>query len=250
MSLPANPKKRPLLVEQAIGPELLVYDPATARAHDLDHRAASVFGLCDGARSWEGMAEELPDCSLEMVAQTVQRLADLGLLTAPESESRREFLRQGAALAAIPLIVSVSLPRPGAASSACNAATACNTCTAATCGDGCDGCTGARNCLSRFAFDDTASGSLRCYSNTGVDPTCVNASGSLDCMEAKLACCNDAAGFCAGYGCCGTTDCVCPPGSINLIANAFDQICGNPGTDGRLCCDGSGTCEQAAAMCV
>ncbi|MGE0494497.1 MAG: hypothetical protein AB7S38_35130 [Vulcanimicrobiota bacterium] len=246
MSLPANPKKCPYLVEQAIGQELLVYDPATARAHHLDQRAAAIFRLCDGGHSWEAMAE--PDGSLEVVARTVQRFAALELIvTTPATTSRREFLRQSAAL---PVILSVTLPRPGAAASACNAATACNTCTGATCGDACDGCTGARNCLSRFSLDDAASGSSRCFSNAGVDPSCVNTSGSADCMEAKLACCNDVAGFCTGYACCGTTDCVCPAGSINLAAAGFNQVCGNSGTNGRLCCDGSGICNQATSTCV
>ncbi|MCA9793786.1 MAG: hypothetical protein KC910_18375 [Candidatus Eremiobacteraeota bacterium] len=238
-------------MEQTIGHELLVYDSATGRAHDLDQRAAEIFKLCDGGHTWEAIAEQLPAANLEVVARTLRKLADLGLIVkGPEKTSRRGFLGK-AVLTALPVIASVSLPRPAAAASAaCNAATACNTCSGATCGDACDGCTGARNCFSQFSLDGIASGSAGCFSNAGVDPSCVNTSGSLDCADAKLACCNDAALFCTGYACCGTTDCVCPPTSINLAANAFNQLCGNPGTNGRLCCDGSGTCNQATSSCV
>ena len=41
-----------------------------------------------------------------------------------------------------------------------------------------------------------------------------------------------------------------PLGSPNIVAGLFNQICGQAGTDGGACCDGSGTCDQGTAMCV
>ncbi len=54
----AGPKRRPDLLFDEAGAELVVFDPATDLAHVLNETAAAIFLLCDG-RSLNSIVREL-----------------------------------------------------------------------------------------------------------------------------------------------------------------------------------------------
>ena len=113
-----------LLVEP-MGDELLVFEPATGRAHSLNPPAASVWRACDGTRDLDALAEH---CGLDpvAVALALDSLRACELLIGFEGPrvSRRQALRRaamlGAGIAAVPVIRSIIAPSAAmAASTAC-----------------------------------------------------------------------------------------------------------------------------------
>jgi hypothetical protein len=125
------------LVVEPMGEELLVFEPATDRAHSLNAPAASVWQECDGTRDVDALAQ---CCGLDPVAVTValDSLRSCGLLLDFQGPrvSRRQALRKvavlGAGIAAVPVIRSITAP-----SAAMAASTACiprqGTCTGQSC---------------------------------------------------------------------------------------------------------------------
>ena len=130
------PERLPDLVVNSIGAELLVYDPAGARCHCLDAAAAAVFSVCDGKTPIGHAAAELypdlsPRAAREALTRGLESLKQAGLLHRPQLVSRRTVLA-----GSLPLVTTVMVPLPAAASS-------CNACTAAFSGSlGCVNCPG------------------------------------------------------------------------------------------------------------
>jgi hypothetical protein len=118
---PGTPAKRDGLVVQAIGDEVIVYDPATHQAHSLNRPAALVFERVDGKASVSEIASAVGDdlggrSGDRIVEVALDRLGSAGLLTPPTSSSRRAVLR-GLALALVPVVTTVLVPRAAAAAS-------------------------------------------------------------------------------------------------------------------------------------
>jgi hypothetical protein len=105
------------LVVEELGDELLVYDLTRDRAHSLGATAARVWHACDGSTSVDSLSADL-----EVDADTVARalaelrechLLDVGAIQADGLTRRDAGVRAakvGAALASVPLIVSVAAP--------------------------------------------------------------------------------------------------------------------------------------------
>jgi Coenzyme PQQ synthesis protein D (PqqD) len=113
-----------LLVEP-MGDDLLVFEPATGRAHSLNAAAASVWRACDGTRDVDALAA---CCGLDPIAVALglDSLRGCELLIDFEGPrvSRRQALRMiavlGAGIAAVPVIRSIIAPSAAmAASTAC-----------------------------------------------------------------------------------------------------------------------------------
>lgn len=112
------------------GSELLVYDVQTNAAHHLDRDAAAVWDACDGSRSTAEIAA-VAGLSVDAVAGTLGRLADLALVTDTPRHTRGELLRRSligaGALAALPVIRSISAPEAAQAASLAPSGAACTT---------------------------------------------------------------------------------------------------------------------------
>jgi DNA-binding MarR family transcriptional regulator len=153
-----NREEQPLarssdLIVEELGEEVLVYDTKTDRAHSLSPEASKVWRACDGSMSAQAMSarlglesaivdralEELSGCQLLEVSRTV--VAD--------GSTRREvtlkLAKAGAAVAAAPLILSVTAPPAWAAVSAgfCAGLITSNNC---GCGTGSGGCCASVGC--------------------------------------------------------------------------------------------------------
>src|SRR5438128_4525539 len=112
--------------------ELLVYDLVAKKAHCLNATAARIFRLSDGTRSVEVLAREVAASSgapadKDLILFCLEQLARQGLLEKPSVSAaaadrratRRELLRRlGTAAAALPVVMSISLPTPAFAQSA------------------------------------------------------------------------------------------------------------------------------------
>jgi hypothetical protein len=117
----STPEKRDGLVFQAIGDEFVVYDPKTHQAHSLNRAAALVFEQVDGKADSSEIARKVGDrlggkSSDRVVEVALDRLGKAGLLTTPASSSRRALLR-GLAVALVPVVTTVLVPRAAAAAS-------------------------------------------------------------------------------------------------------------------------------------
>jgi hypothetical protein len=124
------PKARRLgLRTESILDELLVYDLERKKAHCLNRTAAVVWELADGTRSIEAIAREVavragigedPD----VVRFCLEQLRRQGLLELPDAPrrasavSRRALIARLGSAAVVPVVLSVSFPRPSAAQSA------------------------------------------------------------------------------------------------------------------------------------
>ena len=105
-----------LLVEE-LGDELLVYDLESDRAHSLSPDAARVWARCDGETGVEALSAEL-GLDSGTVGRALDELAACELLdtvTDPVTGSTRrevtvKLVQAGAAVAAAPLILSVTAP--------------------------------------------------------------------------------------------------------------------------------------------
>ncbi|MFQ5556834.1 MAG: hypothetical protein ACE5GB_04915 [Acidimicrobiales bacterium] len=111
------------------GDELLVYNPADHTAHAVNHIASVVLDACDGRRSTAelvdvvgGRVDTMVDH--EVIALAVSDLLDAGLITMDgpvRGVSRRSLIARvgvgAAAIAAIPVVESITAPSPAAAMS-------------------------------------------------------------------------------------------------------------------------------------
>jgi len=121
------------LVVKTLGPETLVYDLETHRAHRLNAGAAAVWRQCDGARDVARISAALHETGAPMPEDAVRyALGELGhvrLLTAPVPRTgvtRRELLRRlGLAAAALPAVTTILAPTAAQAQSCLGAGGAC-----------------------------------------------------------------------------------------------------------------------------
>jgi hypothetical protein len=116
------------LLEETVGEELLLYDESSHIAHCLSPIAAGVWRHCDGERDVSELAV-LIGASENLVADALRELREKDLLAAEPTLmqstvpgiSRRDVIvrgvRVGAAVAAVPLIVSATAATPAMASS-------------------------------------------------------------------------------------------------------------------------------------
>ena len=119
-----------LLVDQ-VGDETIVYDGERQEAHSLNRSASIVWHHSDGTRSVQQLAALIgtelginPDESLVTFAlDELSRvnLLETGATSARDALSRREAVRRitiaGAAMVAVPVILSVAVPTPAMAAS-------------------------------------------------------------------------------------------------------------------------------------
>ncbi|MCA9795609.1 MAG: PqqD family protein [Candidatus Eremiobacteraeota bacterium] len=123
-----TPKRQTGIITQSLGTELLLYNPSTQCCSNLDQRAAFIWECIDGVASEAAIAArvsvEFPQ-SLEqavaMVGSVLTRLGREGFL-AGDTTRRQALGGMLKAAAVLPLITSVTLPRPAAAASLCTAA--------------------------------------------------------------------------------------------------------------------------------
>ena len=132
-------RKRGLFWE-LVGEEAVVLDPARQKAHRLNRSAAAVWKSCDGARSVPAIAEaarrdlKLEEPADELVNFVLAQLSGQGLIgdaepaqqtvatmapPASEGTTRRAMVRKtaGIALAALPVIATMAVPKPAKAQS-------------------------------------------------------------------------------------------------------------------------------------
>lgn len=120
-SAAGTPARRDGLVVQAIGDEVIVYDPQTHQAHSLNRPAALVFERVNGEASVSEIARKVGDdlggkSSDRVVEVALDRLGKAGLLTTPTNSSRRAVLR-GLTIALLPVVTTVLVPKAAAAAS-------------------------------------------------------------------------------------------------------------------------------------
>lgn len=106
------------LVVEELGDELLVYDLRQNRAHSLGASAARVWRACDGETSVDSLASKA-GVDADTVARALTELSKCELLDGGAAQPTNGYTRRdagvkvakmGAALAAVPLIVSVAAP--------------------------------------------------------------------------------------------------------------------------------------------
>jgi hypothetical protein len=141
------------LIVQELPGGVLVYDLARHRAHHLNRAAAAVWRRCDGATEVPEIAASVAvDLGLEgsvgladaAVRLSIARLLRGGLIAASGDApapllSRRELaqrLGKSAALAALPVVATLAVPTPAAATSCVNSGGSCST-SAQCCSNAC-----------------------------------------------------------------------------------------------------------------
>jgi peptide-methionine (S)-S-oxide reductase len=127
---PVAPRaRRDRLFVQDVGDEIVIYDQDTRKAHRLNPTAALVWRACDGRASAADIVKTIrpklgpaADENLVRIALgrlEATRLLDGALERSPDevAERRRAFLRKGAAVGAVSLLMPVvaTLPRPSLA---------------------------------------------------------------------------------------------------------------------------------------
>jgi hypothetical protein len=114
------------LVVKSVGDEMLVYDLARHRALSLNGTAAAVWRACDGTRTRAeigvraGAGQALHPAVVHYALSRLDRahlLAGPGPGDAGPSLTRRDLIRRGVAVAAIPAVVSILAPTPSDAAS-------------------------------------------------------------------------------------------------------------------------------------
>jgi len=123
-------RKQSLLVQQ-VGPELVVLDQKSNRAHRLNPTAAFIWRNCDGTHSIATLSRLFQqefgteDPREEITRLALEELRSLELIESNGEDSkhkgitRRELgVRLAMAAAALPLIVSIAVPAPSQAASA------------------------------------------------------------------------------------------------------------------------------------
>jgi hypothetical protein len=118
------PARHDYLEIEKLDKELLVYNPVSNEAHALNPTTALILEKCDGQtlRSEVILALEAGEPGPEVLEFGLAELAAAGLLKdvekAPNTISRREFAtRWGGLAVAIPLVLSITAPRPADAQS-------------------------------------------------------------------------------------------------------------------------------------
>ena len=122
-----NPKARTegILVEE-MGPELVIYDRQSTTSHTLNESAARLFRRCDGETTVEELEELFSEVAdrdgrRQLVTSSLRQLSRANLLATPLSPglgvSRRDALMRIAAVAAIPIVLSVVAPTKAQAAS-------------------------------------------------------------------------------------------------------------------------------------
>lgn len=146
-------KLRENLILQENGDELLVYDPDSHEVHLLREPLVTICHALQAGQTWDQLADAHPKEELESALTILEQKK----LLRSDGLTRRSFLSNAAAVAA--LVVTVAAPRPVAAASNC--VTNGNTNCTATDGQSCTPCTtGAvpnpqcrrRTCTNRYEF--------------------------------------------------------------------------------------------------
>jgi len=201
--------RRDKLTVRQLPDETLVYDHVAAKAHCLNQTASLVWKHCDGQTTIAELAvmlqRELGVTANEaLVHLALEKLARRRLLETIPGEpaalrqSRRQLLRK-LALAALPVIMTMTAPTAAQAASA----TKCTPATCASlgfnCGTASDGCGGTLSC-------GTCTGPLVCTKNV-----CSCPAGEVLCLggcvipglptAACTAGCQCLSGSCAGGNC-------------------------------------------------
>jgi hypothetical protein len=137
-----KPLARADVIVRPVGDEVVVYDPATHKAHCLNRTAAAVFAAADGRTRVGGLAARLASSAKgvevpeDVVWTAIEQLSQAGLLESPwpgrpgaaPVTSRRQALRAVGLVAALaPVVVSLAVPTPAEAANTCIPATACTT---------------------------------------------------------------------------------------------------------------------------
>lgn len=85
--LTARPKQKPNVMAQEVLEEMVLYDAETEIGYSLNGSARSIWDLCDGTRSVEGICKALadpldisPDLLHGDVTMLIDELSKLGLL--------------------------------------------------------------------------------------------------------------------------------------------------------------------------
>ncbi|MGE0490265.1 MAG: PqqD family protein [Vulcanimicrobiota bacterium] len=116
------PERYEYLEVTEVGDELFVFSPKENQAYSLNPTAAKLFGWCDGKTSVPEMEQRLggDEQARDLVHLTLGTLASQGLIAMDEGGlNRREFLQKwGAAVAALPVVTSVFVPKAARAASA------------------------------------------------------------------------------------------------------------------------------------
>lgn len=139
-----GPERRDDLIVQKVGEEVIVYDPASHRAHSLNRPAALVFEQLDGRTDLAGVARRVgrelgrPHQG-DIVARAVSELAAADLLRPGAALPRRSMLR-GLAAGLLPVVISITVPPAAAAASCVINGDPC-TYGVDVCCDSCDTCT-------------------------------------------------------------------------------------------------------------
>jgi hypothetical protein len=137
------------LIVEDMGEEVLVYDLESNSGHSLSSTAARVWRCCDGETSVDDFVSQL-DLDSDSVGHALDGLSGANLLEPlpqldANGHTRREvtvrFAKVGAAVAAMPMIVSVAAPTPAMAVTLAFCRSACGGgptgCTTDGCGDCC-----------------------------------------------------------------------------------------------------------------
>jgi hypothetical protein len=112
-----------LLIDH-VGDETIVYDEQRQEAHSLNRTASLVWERSDGAHSVPELAAVVGtelgiDANESLVEYALEELSRVNLLDAPVS--RRDAVRRltvaGAAVIAIPVVLSIAAPSPAMAAS-------------------------------------------------------------------------------------------------------------------------------------
>lgn len=124
------PKRVNNVIYQSIGEETVVYSANQTTVHNLHPTASKVYHLCNGENDLKVISQE-SGLDQETVLATIHQLREQKLLQA--TTSRREALKAVSTAVAAPLILSITLSEPAAASSTISAGTcsgnnACNVC--------------------------------------------------------------------------------------------------------------------------
>lgn len=110
------------LVTTEAGSDLIVYDQNSAAIHTLNDVTVTVWRALESSKSLSDVVTET-GLTEDVVRAAATKLADAGLLEsnvmseARASRSRRDFMKKAGAVAALPVIVSVSAPMAASAAS-------------------------------------------------------------------------------------------------------------------------------------
>ena len=109
-----------VLTEQVIGKELLVYNQASGKVHNLNETCALVYRACDGKTPQAEVAARLGVEGEKLLLLSLKTLADARIIvwSEPQTMDRRELLGSLAkALVMMPVLSTVLIPKPASAMS-------------------------------------------------------------------------------------------------------------------------------------